>query len=89
LRVNYESLVDWRMHEDLLRCNPKFYGSPRFDCVIVKTTDNLFFARLMYLFGCSIGDTDFSLALIHPYDAGIGVRRRQDVDLGLWHVRAK
>ncbi|KAG1804217.1 hypothetical protein EV424DRAFT_1544743 [Suillus variegatus] len=28
LRIHYESLVDWRMHRDLLQCNPKFYGSP-------------------------------------------------------------
>ncbi|KAG1908652.1 uncharacterized protein F5891DRAFT_1124360 [Suillus fuscotomentosus] len=73
LQVNYESMVDWCLHRDLLRCSPKFYGSPRFNCVI----------------SCSIGDTDLALALIHPYDVGIGVRRRQDVDLGLWRVRAK
>ncbi|KAG2092954.1 uncharacterized protein F5147DRAFT_747983 [Suillus discolor] len=89
LRVNYKSMVDWRLHQDLLRCSPKFYGSPRFDCIIVKTTDKPFFTHLVYLFGCSIGDTDLALALIHPYDVGIGVRQRQDVDLGLWCVRAK
>ncbi|KAG1856191.1 hypothetical protein C8R48DRAFT_749169 [Suillus tomentosus] len=82
--VNYESMVDWCLHRDLLRCSPKFYGSLRFDCVIMKTTDKPFFTHLMYLFGCSIGDTDLALALIHPYDVGIGVCRRQDVDLGLW-----
>ncbi|KAJ8589194.1 hypothetical protein M405DRAFT_717251, partial [Rhizopogon salebrosus TDB-379] len=27
--------------------------------------------------------------VVHPYDVGIGVRRRHDTDLGLWHVRAK
>ncbi|KAG1903419.1 uncharacterized protein F5891DRAFT_1127252 [Suillus fuscotomentosus] len=89
LQVNYKSMVDWCLHRDLLRCSPKFYGSPRFNCVIVKTTDKPFFTRLVYLFGCSIGDTDLALALIHPYDVGIGVCRRQDVDLGLWHVQAK
>ncbi|KAG1848377.1 hypothetical protein C8R48DRAFT_750370 [Suillus tomentosus] len=89
LRVNYESMVDWRMHQDLLRCSPKFYESPRFDCVIVKTTGKPFIARLVYLFGCSIGNTHFPLALIHPYDAGISIHRRWDVDLGLWRVRAK
>ncbi|KAG1893170.1 uncharacterized protein F5891DRAFT_1196801 [Suillus fuscotomentosus] len=89
LWVNYESMVDWRMHQDLLRCSPKFYESPRFDCVIVKTTGKPFIARLVYLFGCSIGNTHFPLALIHPYDAGIGIHRRWDVDLGLWRVRAK
>ncbi|KAG1863490.1 hypothetical protein C8R48DRAFT_748092 [Suillus tomentosus] len=90
LRVNYESIVDWRVHRDLLRCNPKFYGSPRYDCVMVKTADKPFFARLVYMFTCSIGGTDFPLALIHPYDVNIaGTRRRRDDDIGLWRVRAK
>ncbi|KAG2140495.1 uncharacterized protein EDB93DRAFT_1105900 [Suillus bovinus] len=61
LQMNYESMVDWHLHQDLLWCSPKFYGS----------------------LSCSIGDTDFSLALIHPYNVGIGVHQRRDVDLGL------
>lgn len=88
LRVTYESMVDWRMRQDLLQCNPTFFGSPRFDCVIVKTAGKPFIAHLVYLFGCSISDADLHLAIIHPYDVGIGVRRRRDVDLGLWRVRA-
>ncbi|KAG2053125.1 hypothetical protein BDR06DRAFT_1055215 [Suillus hirtellus] len=56
LRVNYELIVDWRVHRDLLRCNPKFYGSPRYDCVMVKTADKPFFARLVYMFTCLIDD---------------------------------
>jgi hypothetical protein len=87
--VNYKSMVDWHMCQDLLRCSPSFYGSPRFDCVIVKTAGKLFIACLVYLFGCLISDTNLHLAIIHPYDVGIGVHRRQDVDLGLWHVCAK
>ncbi|KAG1905179.1 uncharacterized protein F5891DRAFT_1126021 [Suillus fuscotomentosus] len=87
LRVNYESIVDWRVHRDLLQCNPKFYGSPRYDCVMVKTVDKPFFARLVYMFTCSIGGTDFPLALIHPYDVNIaGTRRRRDDDIGLWRI---
>ncbi|KAG2116966.1 hypothetical protein DEU56DRAFT_874124 [Suillus clintonianus] len=90
LRVNYESIVDWRVHRDLLRCNPKFYGSPRYDCVMVKTADKPFFARLVYVFTCLIGGTDFPLALIHPYDVNIAdTRRRRDDNIGLWRVRAK
>ncbi|KAG2117609.1 hypothetical protein DEU56DRAFT_874099 [Suillus clintonianus] len=90
LRINYESMVDWRLHRDLLRCNPQFYGSPRYDCVMVKTADKPFFARLVYMFSCSIGGADFPLALIHPYDVGIASsRRRRDDDIGVWRVRAK
>ncbi|KAG1837830.1 hypothetical protein F4604DRAFT_1601105 [Suillus subluteus] len=89
LRVNYESMVDWRLQQDLLRCNPKFFGSPRYDCVMIKTEHQPFFARLIYMFHCKVGGTELSIALIHPYDVGISVRRRQDLDLGLWRVRAK
>ena len=89
LRVNYESMVDWRLRRDLLRCNSKFFGSPRYDCVMIKTEHQPFFARLIYMFRCKVGGTELSLALIHPYDVGIGVRRRQDLDLELWRVRAK
>ncbi|KAG1878857.1 hypothetical protein F4604DRAFT_2000136 [Suillus subluteus] len=89
LQAKDQSMVDWHMHQDLLWCSPTFYGSPRFDCVIVKTAGKPFIARLVYLFGCSIGDADLHLAIIHPYDVGIGVRRRCDVNLGLWHVCAK
>ncbi|KAG1879750.1 hypothetical protein F4604DRAFT_1922961 [Suillus subluteus] len=31
LKVNYESMVDWRQHTDYLRCSPKFYGRPHFN----------------------------------------------------------
>ncbi|KAG1807244.1 hypothetical protein EV424DRAFT_1329630 [Suillus variegatus] len=43
LRINYESLVDWCMHQDLLRCSPNFYGSPRYDCVMVNTAKHTIF----------------------------------------------
>ncbi|KAG1857471.1 hypothetical protein F4604DRAFT_1589912 [Suillus subluteus] len=89
LQVNYESMVDWRQCKDLLRCNPEFFGSLRYDCVMVQTDNQPFFARLIFMFGCSIGETNLSLALIHPYDVGIGVHNKHDADLGLWRVRAK
>ncbi|KAG1895997.1 uncharacterized protein F5891DRAFT_1280887 [Suillus fuscotomentosus] len=90
LRINYESLVDWCMHQDLLRCNPKFYGSPRYDCVIVNTANTPFFARLVYMFTCLVGSTEFPLALIQPYDVSIAnSHQRRDNDMGLWRVRAK
>ncbi|KAG1856505.1 hypothetical protein C8R48DRAFT_749127 [Suillus tomentosus] len=89
LQVNYESMVNWHLKRDLLRCNPSFFGSPRYDCVMVKAQDQPFFARLIFLFRCSIGEIVLSFALIHPYDVAIGHRRRQDIDLGLYRVRAK
>ncbi|KAG1735756.1 hypothetical protein EDB19DRAFT_1896182 [Suillus lakei] len=81
LRVNYESMVDWRTHRDLLQCNPKFNGSPRYDCIMVKTVDKPFFTCLVYVFTCLIGGTNFPLPLF--------ILMMQDDDIGLWRVRAK
>ncbi|KAG1888363.1 hypothetical protein F4604DRAFT_1877444 [Suillus subluteus] len=53
LQVNYESIVDWRTHRDLLRCNLKFYGLP-----------SRFFARLVYVFTCSIAKPHSSSEII-------------------------
>ncbi|KAG1879726.1 hypothetical protein F4604DRAFT_1579212 [Suillus subluteus] len=52
LRVNFESLVDWRQHTDYLRCNPCFYNAPRFDCVFIQTQTNVIIGRLLFLFDC-------------------------------------
>ncbi|KAG1826384.1 hypothetical protein DFJ58DRAFT_719975 [Suillus subalutaceus] len=67
LRIHYESI-----------CNPKFYGSPRYDCVLVNTADKPFFTCFVYMFSCSISGTNFPLALIHPYDV--------NNELGLWRI---
>ena len=50
LKSYYDSLVDWKLRIDYLRCNPSFHGRPRFDCVIVYRGDGHYFARLLYLF---------------------------------------
>ncbi|KAG2090404.1 uncharacterized protein F5147DRAFT_748245 [Suillus discolor] len=86
LKVNYESLVDWRQHTDFLRCNPKFFGTPRFDCVFVQTTDKIIFGRLLFVFECTLEDTALSLALIHPFDAPTGVRIRKDKHLSIFRA---
>ena len=74
---------------DILRCNPNFHGNPRFDCVIVKTTERFIFAQLIFLFECTVDAIPYSFALIHPFDSPIGPRRRKDVDLGFYRVREK
>ncbi|KAG1896735.1 uncharacterized protein F5891DRAFT_1245689 [Suillus fuscotomentosus] len=73
-----------------MQAEDTFYGSPRYDCVIVNTANTPFFARLIYMFTCLVGGTEFPLALIQPYDVGIAnSRRRRDNDMGLWRMRAK
>ncbi|KAK7041356.1 hypothetical protein R3P38DRAFT_2512397 [Favolaschia claudopus] len=56
LKVHYDSLSTWTTATDYLRCSPKFHGQPRYDCVLVKTEQRPFFARLLYLFSCTVED---------------------------------
>ncbi|KAJ6554445.1 hypothetical protein B0H19DRAFT_1294201 [Mycena capillaripes] len=89
LKVYYDSLSDWKPTVDYLRCNPKFHGHPRYDYVLVKTTDKPIFAQLIYLFSCAVGDKSYPLALILPLDAPIGRVTRKDKLLRFRRVRAK
>ncbi|KAG0694025.1 hypothetical protein DFH29DRAFT_985372 [Suillus ampliporus] len=89
LRVNYELLVDWRQYTDYLRCNPRFFNAPRFDCVFIRTKEKNILGHLVFLFECPVGNDLFPLALIHPFDAPTGMRLRKDKQLNLFRVRAR
>lgn len=89
LKVNYESLVDFRQTTDYLRCSPRFHNLPRYDCVIVNTTTGVFFARLLFLFTCNVNDTSYPIALVCPYDMPIGRRLQKDKHLKFWRVRSQ
>jgi hypothetical protein len=48
--LKYQSVEDWTEGTDIMRCNPKFHGRPRFDCVIIHDdAQNLSVARLCNL----------------------------------------
>ncbi|KAK7680232.1 hypothetical protein QCA50_016741 [Cerrena zonata] len=90
LKVNYESMVSWKICTDLLRCNPNFQEKPRYDYIMVDTGQGHIYAQLLYMFKCTVGDNLYPLALIHPYDAGIpGPRCRKDKDLELRRIWPK
>ncbi|OSD08233.1 hypothetical protein PYCCODRAFT_1357246 [Trametes coccinea BRFM310] len=88
INVNYESLADWRMTTDMVRCNPIFFGHPRYDCVLVQAATQ-FFARLIITFTCKVGDSLQPLALIQPFDRLAGPPSRTDLDLGFLRVRER
>jgi hypothetical protein len=46
------------------------------------------FVRLIFVFKCTIMESDFRFALVQPYTAGIGSQRRLDRDFKLTHARA-
>ncbi|KAJ7886048.1 hypothetical protein B0H13DRAFT_1889327, partial [Mycena leptocephala] len=89
LKIHYESMSDWKWTADYLRCNPKFHGHPRYDCVLVKTTDKPIFAQLLYMFSCTVENKSHPLALILPLDAPTGNTTRKDKLLRFRRVRAQ
>ncbi|KAG2093553.1 hypothetical protein BD769DRAFT_1615706 [Suillus cothurnatus] len=89
IKVNYESLVDWRVSTDYLRCSPMFHGSPRYDCVIIQAETGAIFAKLLLVFTCTVGNVQYPIALTLPYDQPVGAHLRKDKDFKFWRVKAK
>ncbi|KAG1845088.1 hypothetical protein DFJ58DRAFT_717530 [Suillus subalutaceus] len=83
LKVNYESMVDWKQTTDHLRCNLQF---PR---AAALTADETIFVRLILLFRCSISNLgSFEFALVQPYTVRINGSRRMDHFFKLTRVKA-
>lgn len=92
MKIYYESLVDWRITSDILRCSPQFHGQPRHDHVMVNVgTGHVMFARLLLLFTYHHPEQPkpYQLAYVLPLDAGIGPRRLKDRLLNLQLLRAQ
>jgi hypothetical protein len=89
LEVNYESMVDWRLTTDRLRCNKSFHGSERYDHVIVQLEHGYFFARLLHLFEVTMGTQSHALAYIESYCRPSGSMQRKDKALGLYRLQLK
>ncbi|KAG1860331.1 hypothetical protein DFJ58DRAFT_715642 [Suillus subalutaceus] len=86
--INYESVVDWKLTTNHLRCNPSFHGRERRDCALVCTQDKdgnnkNIFVRILFMFKQSIGSQTLDLALVQPMDAPIGPQHAIDQDLRL------
>ncbi|KAF9464619.1 hypothetical protein BDZ94DRAFT_1353444 [Collybia nuda] len=89
LKVKYTCTSDWKMKTDYLRCNPNFFGHPRYDYVLVSSAEP-YFARLVCIFTCTIGGQDYPIALIQPFSSKIpGLSQSQkahDADLQLYQL---
>lgn len=88
LRVPFTSCDDWMPCYDLVRCNPKFHGRPRFDCVLINDEHGtrIGYGRLAALFSCSVLGHDFNIAFVLRSDI---VTPASDVDIGLSVVRER
>ncbi|KAJ7914598.1 hypothetical protein B0H13DRAFT_2250692 [Mycena leptocephala] len=88
-KVHYEFMSDWKWTADYLRCNPKFHDHPRYDFVLVQTTDKPIFAQLLYMFSCTVEGKSHHFALILPLDAPTGNVKKKDKLLRFRRVRAQ
>lgn len=62
--LKYRSLENWQEKEDILRCNPDFFGRPRYDCVVINT-EPISFGRIHALFTFkSRSRNSYNIALI-------------------------
>ncbi|KAI0658337.1 hypothetical protein C8Q70DRAFT_917521 [Cubamyces menziesii] len=87
LRVNYESMADWRQDTDLIRCSPSFFGMPRYDCIILRSAVGPdFFGRLLCMFTCTVGDKVEPIALILPYNKPTRALPVKDHDLRFYRL---
>ncbi|KAF9459908.1 hypothetical protein BDZ94DRAFT_1267182 [Collybia nuda] len=91
LKVTYRCTADWQLKTSYLRCNPNFYGHPRYDCVLVNSEPQPYFARLVCIFTCIVNNQEYPLALVQPYlpvTPGLSQSQRKcDNDLELHRLR--
>lgn len=92
VKVEYESVVDWRVKTDYLRCNPKFHGRPRYDFVIANLSRGCIFAQLVFVFVCRVNEHDYRLAIIQPLEKTTRSSTKEvDKKLSIyrWKIRAR
>ena len=77
--MKYESMVDWHIKMDYLRCNPMFSGHPRYDFVIVDCPGGLVFAQLAFVFVCWVGGHDYHLMLVWLLEKSPNLTRRSSI----------
>ncbi|EPT01467.1 hypothetical protein FOMPIDRAFT_1120536, partial [Fomitopsis schrenkii] len=85
LKVNYQSQETWKQTTDYLRCNPLFYGQPRYDHVILAMEDGEIFSRLVFIFSIMLGGVCHPMILVTPLDGEVMLHDK-DKDLGFYRI---
>ncbi|KAF8869137.1 hypothetical protein BD779DRAFT_1682543 [Infundibulicybe gibba] len=81
LKVYFETVVDWKMDINRLRCSPKFHSNPRYDSVLTHNAGgDPIFMRLQFIFTYQVGDQVLPLALVQPYAYLSPSRRDKDLE---------
>jgi hypothetical protein len=92
IKVKYESMVDWHIKTDYLRCNPDFNGRPRYDFIVVSFGTTRTFARLVFVFVCQVDGRTYQLALIQRLErSSRAATKAIDKKLSIfrWHIQAR
>jgi hypothetical protein len=92
LKVDYNGALDAReTRTDILRVNPHFHGSPRYDYVLIKIDAlNCIFAQLLSIFTIKCEGKAYRMALILPMDRPtLLLNRTRDRTLRLTRVRSR
>ena len=91
IKVTYESVVDWHVKTDYLRCNPQFHGHPRYDFIIADIPSRgRIFARLVCVFVCHVNECDYHFALVQALDKNTRTSTKSaDKDLSIFRQRIR
>ncbi|OCH85134.1 hypothetical protein OBBRIDRAFT_740404 [Obba rivulosa] len=92
IKADYASMVDWRIAQDYLRCNPSWHGNPagRYDHIIFRISPDdesaVSFGQLIFIFTIKVHSDVLPLALVCPFDPVLR-RSKSDLELELLRVR--
>jgi len=56
---------------------------------MIRSRESIMFGRLLMLFKCTVDGVDYPIALVHPFDAPVGLRLCKDKYLHFWRVRQR
>jgi hypothetical protein len=90
IKAQYESKVTWKTDTDYIRCSPKYHNYPRYDCVLLNTSNGPVFAQLVLVFVVVVDGKDYSIALVRAYEQLrlVSARlRKKDEDLGFLRLQ--
>ncbi|EGO29424.1 hypothetical protein SERLADRAFT_433403 [Serpula lacrymans var. lacrymans S7.9] len=66
--LRYQLQEDWTEGRDILRCNPRFNGVPRHDCILINTdTVKPTPARLIGIYRCYIKSKTYDVVLVNYF----------------------
>ncbi|KAG1720903.1 uncharacterized protein EDB91DRAFT_1240362 [Suillus paluster] len=54
-----------------------------------RTDTGIIFGKLVLILTCTVGDVQYPVTLVLPYDQPVGIRPQKDKDFQFWHIKRK